>query len=118
MNLETRSSEVLDVEGTLTRFGGDRQLFREIITFFLEDAPPLMQELGRAAKASNAQQIRTTAHSLKGLVAGCGGIRAAQAAQRVEHAADAAELKNIAALIDTLEREIDLLTQAAVVYRE
>lgn len=39
------SAPVLDIAGTLARFGGDQDLFRDIIEFFLEDAPPLLSEL-------------------------------------------------------------------------
>ncbi|MEX2093197.1 MAG: Hpt domain-containing protein [Pirellulales bacterium] len=107
------SGAVLDVKGTLARFGGDRQLFQEIIGFFLEDSPPLLSELRRAAEAAHSQAVRSTAHALKGLAAGCGGVRAAQAAQRVENAGAVDDLENIDSLIDALESEFDLLRRAA-----
>jgi HPt (histidine-containing phosphotransfer) domain-containing protein len=118
MNLESLPpNAVLDVEGTLTRFEGDQQLFREIITFFLEDSPPLLTELRRAAEVAHPQAVRSTAHALKGLIAGCGGVRAAQAAQRVENAGQEGKLDNIDVLIDTLENEVDLLRQVACAYQ-
>jgi HPt (histidine-containing phosphotransfer) domain-containing protein len=117
MKLESlQSSAVLDVDGTLARFEGDQQLFRDIIGFFLEDSPPLLSELRRAAEASHAQAIRSTAHALKGLVAGCGGVRAAQAAQRVENAGQQCDLSDINEQIATLENEVALLRQAANAY--
>jgi two-component system, sensor histidine kinase and response regulator len=117
MNLESlQSSAVLDVDGTLARFEGDQQLFRDIIGFFLEDSPPLLSELRRAAEVSHAQAVRSTAHALKGLVAGCGGVRAAQAAQRVENAGQQGDLSDIDEQIATLENEVALLRQAANTY--
>lgn len=114
MNFESLpAGAILDVEGTLSRFGGDRQLFREIIEFFLEDSPPLLSELRRAVEASNSQAVRSTAHALKGLAAGCGGVRAANAAQRVENAGAEGDLEDIDALVDALEGEIELLRRAA-----
>lgn len=104
---------MLDVEGTLARFGGDRQLFQEIIGFFLEDTPPLLDELRRAVSVGNEHMVRSAAHSLKGLAAGCGGVRTAQAAQRVENAGAEGDLENIDSLMDTLESEYDQLRQAA-----
>jgi HPt (histidine-containing phosphotransfer) domain-containing protein len=118
MNLDSLPSQsVLDVAGTLARFGGDQQLFRDILEFYLEDAPPLMAELCRAADVPHAAAVRSTAHALKGLVAGCGGIRAAQAAQRIEKAAAEGDLKDLAPLLEKLEIELDLLTQAAREHR-
>jgi len=111
------SGAVLDVEGTLARFGGDRQLFQEIIGFFLEDSPPLLAELRRAVEVAHAPAVRSTAHALRGLAAGCGGVRAAQAAQRVEHAGTEGRLANIDSLIGTLEGEFELLRRAACAVR-
>jgi HPt (histidine-containing phosphotransfer) domain-containing protein len=108
---------VLDVEGTLSRLGGDHQLFQEIIGFFLEDSPPLVDELRRSISCENAAAIRSTAHSLKGLAAGCGGVRAAQAAQRVENAGAERDLENIDSLADALENELDQLRRAVSSYQ-
>jgi HPt (histidine-containing phosphotransfer) domain-containing protein len=114
MNIEQKpSGAILDVDGTLARFGGDRRLFHDIIGFFLEDAPPLMDELHDAVQAGDATRVRSAAHALKGLSAGCGGVRAAQAAQRVEHAGAAGDLDDIEALVESLDREFDTLRRAA-----
>ena len=117
MSLQQHSSDaVLDVTGTLARFDGDEQLFREIIEYFLEDAPPLFAELRQAAEVSHAVAVRSAAHALKGLAAGCGGTRAAQVAQRIETAAEYGRLEQVVPLIDTLERELELMRQSAQAY--
>src|SRR5262245_36549952 len=86
---------ILDVEGTLARFGGDSELFVEMAGFFLEDAPVLYSDLCDAAQAHNAAAVRMKAHALKGLVAGCGGVRASHAAQKVETAGEEGDLSRI-----------------------
>jgi HPt (histidine-containing phosphotransfer) domain-containing protein len=114
MNIEqTPTGAILDVDGTLARFGGDRRLFRDIIGFFLEDAPPLMDELQEAVQHADSVRVRSAAHALKGLCAGCGGVRAAQAAQRVENAGAAADLEDIDGMMEVLEREFSTLRRAA-----
>jgi HPt (histidine-containing phosphotransfer) domain-containing protein len=114
MTIESLPSRaVLDIEATLARFGGDRQLFQDFIGFFLQDSPPLLAELRRAAQLAHAPAVRSAAHALRGLAAGCGGVRAAQAAQRVENAGAEADLKDIDTLVDTLEREFELVRRAA-----
>ena len=46
MSIDTAaSSDVLDIQGCLARFGGDKQLFVEITSMLLEDAPRLFSNL-------------------------------------------------------------------------
>jgi HPt (histidine-containing phosphotransfer) domain-containing protein len=108
---------VLDVEGTLARFGGDYQLFVEMAGFFLEDAPLLYADLCDAARNGDATRVRMKAHALKGLVAGCGGVRAASAAQKVETAGEEGDLSRISELVALLGDELELLKQAHQAYR-
>lgn len=107
---------VLDASGALARLGGDRGLFVEMAGFFFEDAPVLFADLRRAVDGKDSPAIRMTAHALKGLVAGCGGVRAANAAQKVENAGQEANLTNITPLVDSLGEELDRLKQALLVY--
>ncbi|MEX2308925.1 MAG: Hpt domain-containing protein [Pirellulales bacterium] len=108
---------VLDVEGTLARFGGDQDLFAELAGFLLDDLPPLFSNLRNAVATEDAASIRGTAHALKGLVAGCGGVRAAQIAQAVENAGQAADIDQAAGLMEPLHAELDLLTRELQAYR-
>src|SRR5687768_6655970 len=103
---------ILDVTGTLARLGGDEELFLEMAGFFYEDAPRLYGDLQVATNGKNAKDIRMSAHALKGLVAGCGGVRAANAAQKVETAGQNNDLTNIDSLVESLGHEVDLLKQA------
>jgi HPt (histidine-containing phosphotransfer) domain-containing protein len=112
-NLDSMSDEsVLDVTGTLARLGGDQQLFCEILEFVLEDSPPLMAQLRRAAEVPDAAAIRSTAHALSGLLAGCGGVRAAQAARQIEDAAAVGGSGDLARLLRDLESEVERLIDA------
>jgi HPt (histidine-containing phosphotransfer) domain-containing protein len=108
---------VLDVEGTLTRFGGDRQLFLELGQMLLEDAPPLFDRLKDAVTARDAAQVRKQAHALRGLLGGCGGNRAAQAAQVLENAGHQQSLDEAPALLAILHEELNLLINALTAYR-
>ena len=110
------AGSVLDADAALARLGGDRQLFSEMVGFYYEDAPQLMDKLRRAAGEQDPAGVRMSAHALKGLVAGCGGVRATNAAQKVETAGQDADLKNISALVDSLNAELQLLTQALRAY--
>jgi two-component system, sensor histidine kinase and response regulator len=112
-----RTQPVLDFEGTLARFGGDKELFAEMSGMLLEDAPGLVTELGRAVGAENAHDVRMRAHALKGLLLGCGGVRAAHVAQLLEDAGQSSDLDKADAHFATLQDEFGQLTRALQQYR-
>jgi HPt (histidine-containing phosphotransfer) domain-containing protein len=109
--------EVLDVRGTLARFGGDQELFLEMTTMLLEDAPQLFSELRSAVVLKDASAIRMKAHALKGVLSGCGGVRASQAAQLLEDAGHAGRLDDTPGQIESLEAELSSLIKAIRAYR-
>jgi len=106
------SDSVLDVSGTLARLGGDKELYGDLMEFCLIDAPQCFGQLQRAVEMEDAGQAKFHAHSLKGLVAGCGGFRAAGAAQQVEHAAQTGDFDDLKPLMDSLQKELESLQQA------
>ncbi len=118
MAVETATSDpILDIEGTLSRFGGDKELFVEMSGIVLEDAPRVMADLGRAVQANNAADVRVHAHAIKGLLAGCGGVRAARVGQALENAGQACDLSRAASLFESLTHEFDQLSRALRQYR-
>jgi len=112
-----KTDPILDLDGTLARFGGDKELFIEMSGILLEDTPRLVAELGEAVGANKSADVRNHAHALKGLLAGCGGIRAAHVAQLLENAGQSADLSQAAALFATLTNEVDELTRVLQEYR-
>jgi HPt (histidine-containing phosphotransfer) domain-containing protein len=108
---------IIDVDGTLARFGGDKELFVEMTGMLLEDMPSVLAALRNAVNEKNAAAVRMQAHALRGLVAGCGGVRAARSAQTLEDAGHTGNLDSAAVSLATLESEIQLLTQALGAYQ-
>jgi HPt (histidine-containing phosphotransfer) domain-containing protein len=108
----TPSGPILDLEAALTRLGGDRELFAEMVGFLLEDVPKLFDELRAAVTRNDAPAVRMKAHALKGLVAGCGGVRAMTVAQALEDAGHTGNLRQASRLLPALQAELNLLTQA------
>jgi HPt (histidine-containing phosphotransfer) domain-containing protein len=118
MSVESVKTEpILDIEGTLARFGGDKDLFIEMSGILLEDAPGVLDELGRAVDAENAQDVRMRAHALKGLLLGCGGMRAAHIAQALESAGQSRKLRQAPAHFAKLQDEFGQLRLALQQYR-
>jgi len=118
MAVETAKTEpILDIDGTLARFGGDKDLFIEMSGMLLEDAPGLVADLGHAIEAENAHDVRMRAHALKGLLLGCGGVRAAHVAQVLENAGQSSDLRQASSQFATLQDEFDQLSRALRQYR-
>jgi HPt (histidine-containing phosphotransfer) domain-containing protein len=106
------SAEILDVDGCLTRFGGDRGLLLEMTAMLLEDVPSLSRDLRSAVERGDSLAIAAKAHALKGLVANCGGVRAAAAAQLLEDAGHLNRLGDVPTLAESLEQELSHLIAA------
>ena len=119
MAVESLKTEpILDIDGTLARFGGDKDLFIEMAGMLLEDAPGLMARVGEAVDSENAQELRMSAHALKGVLLGCGGVRAAHVAQVLESAGLSSDLRQAPAQFATLRDELEKFTRALQQYRE
>jgi HPt (histidine-containing phosphotransfer) domain-containing protein len=65
----------------------------------------------------DAASVRGVAHAIKGLAAGCGGIRATQVAQAIEDAGRDGDIDDAASLVPSLDEELELLTNALQAYR-
>lgn len=112
-----KTAPILDIDGTLARFGGDKELFIEMSGMLLEDAPGLLADLGRAVDSENAIDVRMRAHALKGLLLGCGGVRAAHVAQLLESDGQSSDLRQAPSRFATLQDEFKQLTRALEQYR-
>ncbi|HEX5472864.1 MAG TPA: Hpt domain-containing protein [Lacipirellulaceae bacterium] len=102
---------VLDFESVLARLDGDKQLFAEISGMLLEDAPRLLADLRTAVVEHDSKSVRAHAHALKGLLTNCGGMRAARIAQSLEDAGNSQQLDGAAAMLESLDEEMAVLSK-------
>jgi HPt (histidine-containing phosphotransfer) domain-containing protein len=73
----------------LNRLGGNRDLLRDLIRFFADDAPNLLGQIETGIQQGNARQVQLAAHSLVGLSANFEALPCkALAAQVDAHARD------------------------------
>jgi two-component system sensor histidine kinase/response regulator len=101
---------IFDFERSLRRLDGDRELYRDLIRFFLEDSPKLLDQLRAGLASHDVKSMCHAAHTLKGLAGNFHAQRAVQAADRVEE--QAADLHVGSEAVAQLEEEFDLLQQA------
>jgi two-component system sensor histidine kinase/response regulator len=107
---------LLDLDAALTRLGDDAELLRDLIGFFFEDSPPLLEQLQQAVAERNANVIERAAHSLKGLASNFSGQRAVQAALRLEKMGHSNDLAHSADALATLQNELAALRGALATY--
>jgi HPt (histidine-containing phosphotransfer) domain-containing protein len=106
---QRRELQVLDRQAAIERFGGDRQLLRELAEIFLEDQGALLQDLRAALAGRDRERTERLAHSLKGIAANLGGLRVEAAALEMEDAARTRGLEMAALAIEPLTRELHRL---------
>ena len=68
----------------LEAFGGDEQLFQEILGLFIEDCPHRLRELREAILGDDPESIRRTAHTLQGTAGHFAATEVVTSAKRLE----------------------------------
>lgn len=109
---------VFDLEVTLGRLGGNRELFAKLVHFYFDDAPQLLDQLRRGAVHGDVVQVERAAHTLKSLAANFEALVAASAALRVEEFAQARNLGSAIECIPELERQLRRLDVALAGYAD
>jgi two-component system, sensor histidine kinase and response regulator len=110
--MEGQTDKIFDFETSIRRYDGDRDLYRDLIRFFLEDSPALLRQLHEALAAGDDKSAVLAAHTLKGLAANFHGLRAVDAADQAERAAARGGLSPSTEAVLRLEQEIAVLQQA------
>lgn len=103
-------AESEDVVAHLRRTtGGNEKLIRSLAATFLEDAPKALARIRAAVAKSDAAELGSAAHLLKGSLAIFGAAKAVAAARNLEILGRAEDLREAAAGLRTLESEFALL---------
>lgn len=110
------TDSLLDLDAALVRLGGDRELLRDLIGFFFEDSPPLLEQIQRDLVQRDAHALERSAHSLKGLAANFDASLAVQVALRLEKMGHSGNLTHGPEAATDLEREVAALREALALY--
>ena len=73
------------IEGIYSRLGGDSDL-ADILQLFVEEMPSRVEKLLRHLNDGNWEELRRTAHQLKGAAGSYGFEQLSPSANKVEHA--------------------------------
>jgi len=105
-------SSVFNPQVALARVGGDEELLRELTEVFLADSPQWLNDLRKAAAASNAVDLRRAAHTIKGAVGYFGADEAGAAADRLQELGRAGDVAAAVAGVPELEQALERLSAA------
>jgi HPt (histidine-containing phosphotransfer) domain-containing protein len=105
---EDRMESKSQFAAALKRLGGDEQLFRELATYFIEDADELLKAIRSGLATHSAEHIKRASHSLRGLAANFDAESIVAIAGSIEEMARKGELEMGAAVAD-LEAEVQSL---------
>ena len=97
---------VFDEAGLLRRLMGNRALARRIVGRFLDDIPAGLSSLQKHLAEANADSARRQAHSIKGAAATVAADRVHETALRIEQAARAGDLGEVARLLPEVEERV------------
>ena len=111
-----RLAPAIDFAAIMRRLENDRELFRNFVDIFDEDATKLLKSILSAAACADLAAIRRAAHALRGLAANFNAKELAETAGRLE-LADADELfQSQAAFPKKLAHEIARVRKALAFY--
>jgi HPt (histidine-containing phosphotransfer) domain-containing protein len=106
-----------DYATSVTRLGGDRELFLDIIEIFLEDGPIYLEQAALALADGDIATLERAAHTLKGMSANFAAAAAVAAAYAVELHAREHRLENAAACFPQLQSQVQQLEAALREFR-
>jgi signal transduction histidine kinase/DNA-binding response OmpR family regulator len=98
-----------DLEELRRRTGDDDALTGEVIRLFMEDCPLRMDAIRAALAKRRAEDLRTSAHALKGAASYVSAKHVVEAAAELERMGQDGRLEDAASTFARLEREISRL---------
>lgn len=96
----------LEIEETLARLGGDRELLEELYAAYSEDTPVKVEKLEQAMAAKDYAAVMKLAHSFKGSSAAIGAVRCRELALELERAAEKGDESRIEQSYDRFSEEV------------
>lgn len=94
-----------DVNSAISRLS-ELELLRDMMQFFLEDSPSLLQRIGEGVKQRDAPAVQHAAHSLKSLTATLSARAATDAARQVEELALDEQFNDLAKAVPELVEHV------------
>ncbi|MCY4352407.1 MAG: response regulator [Gemmatimonadetes bacterium] len=109
---ENAQTPPIDIDRIMTRVGGRKQILKKMVDIFTEELPDQIAALHRAIDQQSPEDLRQTAHALKGAIANFDAKVAYEAAFALEQMGKLNNLSQAPATCQTLERELSVVQNA------
>jgi PAS domain S-box-containing protein len=107
-----RSIPPADFDAALARLDHNRQLLREMMRFFREDIPMLMEQAMEGLQKADPELVQRAGHSIKGLGANFDAHHVVADAERIEQLAASGDLQAVSVELNALRRSVERLLEA------
>ncbi|SMC25791.1 PAS domain S-box-containing protein [Desulfacinum hydrothermale DSM 13146] len=101
--------DVLDWDELVDRLAGDMELAWEILEDFVEELPQRLQEMREGLQSGDMENVKRSAHTLKGSAANVSAKGLSHCALQVEHAAAEGDPERVEAGLEEVRREAERL---------
>ena len=106
---QTSDTNAWTADALLARVGGEVEIARELVGLFINECPRMLEAVRQSVAAGDAQEIRRSAHLLKGSVANFTETGAAAAALALEMIGREGRLQDAPRALGHLEQELEAL---------
>lgn len=110
------SSSPVDIKSMIRRCGGDRVFADSVLKKFAKDVPVELEKMSHAQTTGDPQQLRRSAHNMKGLAAFIGAEHLADIARGLEEATHSNIQAETQQLISKIQNEVDEVLKAIMPY--
>ena len=100
----------VDWDRAFETVGGDKRLLVELVSVFLDEHDKMVTDINRAITASDAKELRLTAHSIKGALTHLGAGQAADIARQLEILGQEKRLEQAPKKLEVLKKSLKELT--------
>jgi HPt (histidine-containing phosphotransfer) domain-containing protein len=111
--------DIAEFKSTLHRLGGDHDLFRDLVRFYFEDYPGLMEQLRFGALNRDADAIERAAHKLRGLICNFDvSFHATDSAMLIEQMGHSRDFQGVLQALPILENSLSQLHELLIPFQD
>ena len=112
VKMQQPSDNIIDRDELLERVDGDQDLLEELFLIFIDEMPVQLYSIEEALDRQDCNELKTSAHRLKGVLGNLSAKEAYSLAAAMELAGDQNELAKANYLFADLVRETNLALEA------
>lgn len=109
---EYAKDDIFNLAEAVSRLEGDMELFKQLVTIFLETYSNQLDEIKNAITKKDGRLLEMAAHAIKGSLVTFSAMSAVEAALKLEVIGRENNLSNVAEAYNVFEREIERLRPA------